>query len=293
MNIIEAYIKFKEQLIIFISGLPACGKLKLAKKIRRDFKLKLINEFDYYNKDYNVTTKLHDGTELINWYTDDAINWDKLNADIDDSKKDGVIVVGFALPEDKIKVDVDYHLHVNIAKQLCMEKRKEFVEKHKDKYKEEFSIIGTQTEKLKMNQLIYPYYLESTKKSKINKFINITNMTDDEVYDKAFEYLIDFIEDFLYPEDSTSITPKVTQESKKTFKSGPKTETSSLSFSGELLTKPRYSYDKNLDMISELSDPDEFKKGDGPIKFIPENEWLQAEEEIVEAIEEELDTYEE
>lgn len=295
MNIVEAYIKFKGQLIIFISGLPACGKLKLARKVKRDFKLKLINEFDYYKKDYNTTIKLPDGTELVNWYTDNAIDWDNLNADIEKYKNEGVIVVGFSLPENRINknLNVDYHIHLNIAKQVCMEKRKTFLEKNKDKYKEEFDIIGTSTEKLKMNQLIYPYYLESTKKSKVDKFINITTMTDDEVYDIAFKHLIDFIEDFLYPEDTeTSVTPKVTKISKKQF-DGPKTESSSISFSGELLDRPQYSYDKDLNMVSELSESKEFEKGDGPIKFVPMDEWTQVEEDIVEAIENELDEYEE
>jgi len=296
MNIVEAYIKFKNQLIIFISGLPACGKLKLAKKVKRDFNLKLLNQFDYYRKDYNVKTTLQDGTILINWYTDSAIDWTKLNEDIDKYKKDGVIVVGFSLPEDKFdKKDIDFHLHLNIPKQLCMEKRKDFVEKNKDKdkYKEEFSLIGTVTEKLRMNQLIFPYYLESMKKSKINKFINIATMSDDEVYDTAFKYLIDFIEDYLYPEDtaSNSNTPKVTKIKKNI---NIKTESSSLSFSGELLNRPKYSYDKDPDMITELTDKSDVDVdiGDGPIKFIPIDE-LQEELENVEEMEVEDYEYQE
>ena len=296
MNIVEAYIKFKNQLIIFISGLPACGKLKLAKKVKRDFNLKLLNQFDYYRKDYNVKTTLQDGTILINWYTDLAIDWIKLNEDIDKYKKDGITVVGFSLPEDKFdKKDIDFHLHLNIPKQLCMEKRKDFVEKNKDKdkYKEEFSLIGTVTEKLRMNQLIFPYYLESMKKSKINKFINIATMSDDEVYDTAFKYLIDFIEDYLYPEDtaSNSNTPKVTKIKKNI---NIKTESSSLSFSGELLNRPKYSYDKDPDMITELTDKSDVDVdiGDGPIKFIPIDE-LQEELENVEEMEVEDYEYQE
>lgn len=298
MNIVEAYIKFKKQLIIFISGLPACGKLKLAKKIKKDFNLKLLNQFDYYRKDYNVKTTLQDGTILINWYTDLAIDWTKLNEDIDKYKKDGIIVVGFSLPEDKFSQDIDFHLHLNIPKQLCMEKRKEFIEKNKDKnkYKEEFSLIGSVTEKLRMNQLIFPYYLESMKKSKINKFINIATMSDDEVYDTAFKYLIDFIEDFLYPETTVSTnsnTPKVSKVTKEQYKGSKKTDSSSLSFSGELLNKPKYSYDQDLDMITELTDKElDVDIGDGPIKLIPIDE-LQEELENVEEMEVEDYEYQE
>ena len=113
MNIVEAYIKFKGQLIIFISGLPACGKMRLAKTIHKDFNLKLIDQFNYYKEDYNVTTQLKDGTTLINWYTDDAIDWSHLNEDIEKFKTEGLIVVGFSLPDDRVTLKPDYHIHLN------------------------------------------------------------------------------------------------------------------------------------------------------------------------------------
>lgn len=274
MNIVEAYIKFKGQLLIFISGLPGCGKLTLAKKIAQDFKLKLIDQFDYYKKDYDVKVTLPDGTIVINWYTDDAVDWDKFNKDLNEFKKEGLIVVGFSLPEDKIKTNIDFHIHLNISKQVCMDKRKIFLEKHKDKYEEEYKLIGTPVEKLKMNQLIYPYYLDSTKKSKINKFINMTTMTDEQVYDDAFDKIVAFIQEYLYqsssqtPTDATPRTPKVSHVSKTT-----QTQTDeSISGSLELLDRPKYSAEIdeniNLNMISALSDPDDFDEGDGPIKQI-------------------------
>ena len=276
MNIIEAYIKFKGQLIIFISGLPACGKMRLAKTIHKDFNLKIIDQFDYYKEEYDVITQLKDGTKLINWYTDDAIDWEKLNNVIDESK-DGLIVVGFSLPDNRITVKPDYHIHLNISKQVCMEKRKKFVTKHKDKHPEEFKIIGTPTEKLKMNQLIFPYYLESTKNSKINKFINITNMKAEEIYNEAFDIIVDFIEDFLYQENKEQVTetkeiiktPKVTDIKSK---NKVQTDSNSISVSGELLDEPEYLYDKELDMLTEHSDPEDYDEGDGPIAFVPVND---------------------
>ncbi|AYV76915.1 MAG: uridine kinase [Barrevirus sp.] len=275
MNIVEAYIKFKGQLIIFISGLYACGKLKLAKKIQRDFGLTLLNQYDYYKKDYNEKIKIGDNQDtLINWYTDDAIDWLTLNNDIEKYKKDGVIVVGFSLPQSRINKDihVDYHIHLNIKKQECMEKRKQFLEKHKDKYKEEYGIINTPLEKLIMNKLIFPYYLESVKKSKINKFINVTGLSDDKIYDLAFDSIISFIESYLYRSKDNKEnrdgerTPKVSTISKK---DGRRTETDSLTLSGELLEEPQYTYDRNLDMITEYSDNDDSDS----IKIIPMNEY--------------------
>jgi cytidylate kinase len=275
MNVVEAYIKFKGQLIIFISGLPACGKLRLAKTIQKDFKLKLINQYDYYKKDYDETTKLPDGTVLINWYTDRAIDWNKFNIDIEGAKGEGIIVVGFSLPDHMMTSKPDYHIHLNMPKQLCIEKRAKYVTKHKDKHPEEYKLVGTPTEKLKMNQLIFPYYLASRKQSKINKFINIGDMKAAEIYNIAFDSLINFIEDFLYPQDEEEKkiikTPKVTDVTKTTEKKR-KTETDSISVSGELLDEPQYSYDKELDMITEHSEPDDYEDDEGPIAFVPVND---------------------
>lgn len=263
MNIVEAYIKFKGQLLIFISGLPGCGKLSLAKNICRDFKIKIIDQFDYHKKGYDIETNLSDGTQVVNWYSDEAIDWDRMNEDIEKFKKDGLIVVGFSLVENKITSAPDYHVHLNIAKQLCMDRRKEFLEKHKDKeeYKEEYKLVDTQTEKLIMNKLIYPYYLESIPKSKINKFINLNNTDDDQVYDIAFEALIDVINKFLQAKDKpindVTKTPKVTDVTKTDS-----LDTISASF--ELLEKPIYSYDDELDMLNKYNDEED----DGQIKFV-------------------------
>lgn len=295
MNIVEAYIKFRGQLLIFISGLPGCGKLKLAKNIARDFKLKIIDQYDYYKKDYDVTVTLHNDIKLINWYTDDAVDWDRFNEDIDKFKTNGLIVIGVALIESKITSKPDYHIHLNISKQLCMEKRKDFLKEHKEKYAEEYKSLETPIEKLKMNQLIFPYYLESTKKSKINKFININDMTDNQVYDIAFDALIALVKKYLKQDDVTNSevsktstlqsnnsnkstkstdssevrTPKVSKVSKK--KPNIITEDEeSISASMELLDEPKYSYDQELDMVTALSDLEEYDRenGEGPIKII-------------------------
>ena len=307
MNIVEAYIKFKKQLLIFISGLPGCGKMELAKNISADFNIEIIDQFNYYKKDYSVTTTLPDGTELINWYTDDAIDWDKFNKNINEMKEKGLIVVGISFPSDKIEATPDHHIHLNISKQLCMEKRTEFLNKHKDeeKYKEDLELIGTQTEKLKMNQLIFPYYLEAIKNAKINKFININELNENQTYDIAFDLLLDMIKKYLkqdqYSETSSeqttetiqsttdsenSHTPKVSRITKlntnykkpnnkkkqKTNKGG-KDET--MTIHAEMLSEPRNTYEyqtnESLDMIEKLTDPEEFSEDEGPIYFIYPN----------------------
>lgn len=267
MNVVEAFIKFRGQLLILISGLPECGKLTLAKNISRDFKIKLINQYDYYKSDYDVKTTLPDGSVLINWYNDNAIDWDKFNGDIDNFKKKGLVVVGVSLPEDKIKSEVDYHIHLKISKLNCIERRKKYLEMNKDEHKEEFKLIDTTTEKLKMNLLVFPYYLEATKNSKINKFLNINELNDEQIYEDVFDSLINFIQKYLNQRIyEKTTTPKV---SDVTTKKG-HNQTDNISVSVQLNESPEYLFEKenkeNLNMVERYWDQDQIQ--DGPIQFI-------------------------
>lgn len=186
MNIVEKYIELNNQLIIYISGMSGCGKTKIGHFISNDFKLKLIDQDDYYIKDHNEKTKIGDEM-VINWYSDDAINWDKLNKDIDDVKTVGVVVIGTTLPDDKMNIKPNYHIQLTMSKQECVRRRLLFLENtEKDKINQDF-------EKLKINKLAYPYYLEILNRSKINKFINITEKTDENIYDEVFDSIIQFI----------------------------------------------------------------------------------------------------
>ena len=58
MNVIEAYIKYKTQLIIFISGLSGCKKTFLAKKLSDNLKINFIDQFNYYKKNYKEKIEL-------------------------------------------------------------------------------------------------------------------------------------------------------------------------------------------------------------------------------------------
>ncbi len=131
-NIVEAYKEFNGQLIILISGLSGSGKTILAENICRDFKLKEINVRDYYKKDYNETIKLPNEKTVVNYDTDDAVDWTKLNEDINKLKKDGVVVIGHVFPTDKLDFKADYHTHLKISKQELKKKRLEYIENHKE-----------------------------------------------------------------------------------------------------------------------------------------------------------------
>lgn len=188
-NIVEAYIEFNGQLIILISGLSGSGKTALGENISRDFKLKKIDTKKFYNVDFDEKVKLPNDVSVVNYDTDSAIDWDKMNGKINEMKKDGVIVIGQVFPTDKLNFKADYHIHLKITKQELKKKRLEYIEKHPDKG------FNPETEALRVNAVTYPYYLDALKRMKMNKFIDVTDMSDDVIYDIIFDEVIKYIKD--------------------------------------------------------------------------------------------------
>jgi len=206
MNIVEAYIKFKGQLIIIISGISGCGKSSLANKFSKNFKIKHLELFDYFKKNFQNETVLPDGTKINNFNTDDAIDWDLFNSDVNNLKKNGLIISGMTFPNDKINFEVDFHLHLSISKQLCSEKRIAYLEKHKEEYEEEYKMTQSPSYKLYINHIVYPYYKSNIENMSINKFLNANNMTNDEIWDNSWDIIINFINKKVYLLDNNSHT---------------------------------------------------------------------------------------
>lgn len=248
-NIVEKYIEIHGKFIILISGLPGCGKQELGENIARDFKFELLNTYSYYKENYDNKIQLKnpetdEEIEIINWYTDDAVDWDKLNNDINKYKKNGVVIIGMSLSNKIVNDITDYHIHLNVSKQVSIENTQKYIEEHKNKYPEEYKIIGTPIEKLKMNKLIYPYYLETTKLAKINKYITVKEMNDDEIYDIAFDVLIQFVQKFLGGKTNNG------QKQEKKAEQNIEMEL-------ELLNAPRYTYDDDMDLIRKIEKSDD------------------------------------
>lgn len=200
MNIVEAYIKFKGQLVILISGLSGTGKKELANKICRDLKIGYISTLKFCKKDYNNKIKLPNGEEVINWDSDDAIDWKALNKEIDSQKSKGVVVSGEVFPTKNMSVPIDFHLHIKKKKQDIIQNRKDFLEKHKNEpeFSKEYKSMQDSTWAWKFNQITYPYYLKSVENSTITKFLNSSELNNDKIYDEAFDYLMNSISKYLY-----------------------------------------------------------------------------------------------
>ena len=77
-----------------------------------------------------------------------------------------------------------------------MKKRHEFLKENKDIFVQEYNNIDTPIEKAIINKLSYPYYYETLKKSKIDKYIeNIFD--DDTLFDLTWDYIINVIQEYV------------------------------------------------------------------------------------------------
>lgn len=230
MNIVEAYIKFKGQLVILVSGMSGSGKSNIAKEISRDFKIENINTNKFCKKDYTnkvtiqVPTKVNESSiteaetpkpnvavnnnniEIINWDTDDVYDWDMLNKEIEKYSKSGVVVSGVTFPKDKINVKADFHIHIKLNKQNLFKRRIEYLDEHNEDCQQSGRNLNKDIELLIFNKYSFPYYLEYTSRNIITKYINGNELMGDtekdklyhdKLYDESFDYLMSQIQRYL------------------------------------------------------------------------------------------------
>jgi hypothetical protein len=128
MNIIEAYIKHFDQLVILLIGLPTSSKSEIAKELFTDIKptFTLININDYMN---GFIEKEVNGIKFKLYDYPDNINWNKLIQDIENKKSTGVILYGNYIDynkiKDKITIDFSYFFDLkhSILKKNLIEKK--------------------------------------------------------------------------------------------------------------------------------------------------------------------------
>ena len=196
MNIVEAYLKKRKQLVILISGFSGCGKSVIAKNIAKDFNIEYLNLNNFMKEDYAETTtpKILLDKKIIDWDDPTAINWDEFNNKINEIKNKGVIVSGFGFPSDKLQFHTHYHIHLKISKDLLLKNRKEYKLENADTKLEN---IDEELEKKILNNISYPHYIEILGKSKVNTTIQVGENLK-ETYDSVFDNLIEFINDKVY-----------------------------------------------------------------------------------------------
>jgi hypothetical protein len=179
MNIKEAYLKYKKQLVILVSGLAGSGKTVVSKLIADDYEITHLKLKDYFLDQHKLSKK----------FSFDAIDWDKVNQEVDKLKHTGVIVSGLLFDDSKMTFNSDYNIHIKISKQNWLTNRSENLIKTNKENHEELMI----TEKKDFNAIWYPYYLSNLNASRIDKFYNINETDLDKLYNDIFDQLSFFI----------------------------------------------------------------------------------------------------
>lgn len=186
-NIVEAYIEFYGQLVIVISGISGSGRAKLAANISEDFQIKMVNVTEYYKKDYDTVVKLPNGTSVVNYDDDNAIDWDKFNEYINSVKNKGIAIVCTVLPTSKIAFEVDYHVSLKISKQIAKDRITKYIQENPDKK------MDLETEILRLNMLKYSYYFDGMDRMNVNRYVNASTINDSQIYDTVFDSIINMI----------------------------------------------------------------------------------------------------
>lgn len=184
MNILEAFIKKYNQLVILIIGLPCSNKSEIAKELKTDLGFNIINLNNYLIKNKfkqvefdGVKFKIHDDTENY--------DWDKFNKDIGELKSSGVIIYGNYIDISKIDFKVDFSFFYSVNNTLC----KKIINE-----KKLLNFTNAEDEKIYFDKIFNPKYEELKSRIKFNKFFNIKeNTTFSTSYDEIFDLLMELI----------------------------------------------------------------------------------------------------
>ena len=184
MNILEAFIEKYGQLIILILGLPCSNKSEIAKELKIDLRLPILNINDYLIKDKfkeveyeEIKFKIYEDSENY--------DWDKFNDAVKELKSSGVILYGNYMDPDKINFKYDFSFFYSVNYSLC---KKILIENKL------LNIDDIKNEKIYFDNIFSPKYDELKKKIKFNKFYNVKEATQfDESYNIIFDLLMQLI----------------------------------------------------------------------------------------------------
>lgn len=198
MNIVEAMTKFNKQNIILFSGLFGTHKSSLGKFFANLFGFTLVNLADFFypievfDKEENYV-KLSDGSKILPW--DDiykSVDWDGFNKKIKEVAPSGVVAVGIGFPATKITFKPDFHLHFKISKEKVMDNISAFLEKFKGDIEH-----TVETNALIFNRITFPIYIRTRNEANINRFINATDASLQDLKDDLHSYFMRSIDKWL------------------------------------------------------------------------------------------------
>ena len=220
MNIVEAYIKFNNGLIILLSGLSGSGKSNIASMIENDFKIKKINIEDFCvtenNRNITLTDDNDNKLDVKDWDHIDAYDWNAINTHINQNKINGVVVCGPYFPTNVLTFKPSFHIDIKISKQILIDRRHQYIEQHLKECPDFEKIFNTPFERIIINKITYSHYVEYRNQSKVDLTIDVIDSTQtlDNIYDNIFDFLMKKIQNFL-DEYNKSIIKKTDNKKRK------------------------------------------------------------------------------
>lgn len=154
-----------EHNIIAVSGISGAGKSTIGKLISEKLHGIYIDQDWFFKKD-KPRVKLSDGSITSNWDCKEAIDLKAMNNRIRQELKNNkpIIIGGFALWDEFFDPDItpNIQFHIKIPKDLSLETRLKV---------KNFTPETRRKQELIFNELVYPFYLETLKHSKIDHFV--------------------------------------------------------------------------------------------------------------------------
>jgi uridine kinase len=185
MNILEAFIKKYNQLIILILGLPCSNKSEIAKELKNDLGLPILNINEYLIKNKFKIVEL-DGIKIKIYEDTDNYDWDKFNKDVEKLKSSGVIIYGNYIDIKKVDFNYDFSFFYSLNTTLC----KNILIKKKF-----LNLNNKNHDKIYMEKIFNPKYEQIKSDVKFNKFFNVKeNTIFSDSYDMIFDSLMVLIQ---------------------------------------------------------------------------------------------------
>ena len=180
--LITQYLEKKGQLLICISGLSGAGKTYNSCLLAKLINLPHFDQDDFCNASYKMPKfQFSNGLEQPNWDCKEAINLDYMNKIINKYISKGIIFSGFACRDNWFEHKIDLQIHLSINEETCYTRRQE--------QKKDDPIDG----KVIVKELVYPFYQQTLKYSRIDYTID-ANIKSDETLDLIIDKMIIFFQ---------------------------------------------------------------------------------------------------
>lgn len=161
--------------VCMISGLSGTGKTTIGKafvenKTKSEVFDWIFVDQDSYYKQPKPEIILSSGIKAKNWDCLDAIDWDRLNIDINNYlNRKNVMLVGFALITEKLNFPIHKHIHLvygtNDDIKICCENRR--------KSKNLTCVEQMIKDEMMVKEIVFPFYALTLKNSKITDYIPV------------------------------------------------------------------------------------------------------------------------